>query len=200
MSFVTTLRSARIVAILRRADIAEVVDDLAEQLFTAGVRAAEITLDQPGALHGLERLVARAPADALVGAGTVLSVDQLDSAVELGARFVVCPHLDVELIERAHERGVDILPGITTPTELLTARRAGAAAVKLFPAGPLTPAYLSVLRGPFPDAAVVPTGGIGLHQVGEWLDAGAIAVGIGSAIGGVDGVAPEVAEVLRGRG
>ncbi len=198
MSFVTTLRQARIVAILRRSDIAEVVDDLGDQLFAAGVRAAEITLDQPGALHALERLVARAPAGAVVGAGTVLTVDQLDRAADLGARFVVCPHLDVELITRAHDRGVDILPGVTTPSELVTARRAGAVAVKLFPAGPLTPAYLVALRGPFPDAAVVPTGGIALHQVSDWLDAGAVAVGLGSAIGGVGGVAPEVAEVLGG--
>ena len=198
MSFPTLLRAARIVAILRRPDIDEVVDALADQLFAAGVRAAEITLDQPGALHGLERLVARAPADALVGAGTVLSGEQLDRAVDLGARFVVCPHLDVELIARAHDQGIDILPGVTTPTELVTARRAGAAAVKLFPAGALTPASLAALRGPFPDAAVVPTGGIKVHEVGDWLDAGAVAVGLGSAIGGVGGVAPEVAEVLGG--
>lgn len=198
MSFVTALREARVVAILRRRDIDEVVEDLADQLFAAGVRAAEITLDQPGALQALERLLARAPDDAVIGAGTVMTVDQLDHAADLGVRFVVCPHLDVELITRALERGIDILPGVATPTELVTARRAGASAVKLFPAGPLTPAYLRVLRGPFPDAAVVPTGGIALQEVGDWLDAGAVAVGLGSAIGGIDGIAPQVADVLRG--
>ncbi len=198
MSFVTALREARVVAILRRRDIDEVVEDLADQLFAAGVRAAEITLDQPSALRALERLLARAPDDAVIGAGTVMTVDQLDHAADLGVRFVVCPHLDVELITRALERGIDILSGVATPTELVTARRAGASAVKLFPAGPLTPAYLRVLRGPFPDAAVVPTGGIALQEVGDWLDAGAVAVGLGSAIGGIDGIAPQVADVLRG--
>lgn len=198
MSFAAALRHARVVAILRRSDIDDVIDELADELFSAGIRAVEITLDQPSSFRALERLVGRAPSGVLVGAGTVLRREQLDRAVDLGVSFVVCPHLDTELIRGADERRVDILPGIATPTELLAAHRAGAAAVKLFPAGPLGPAYLKTLRGPFPDAAVVPTGGIGPHEVATWLDAGAAAVGIGSSLLTPQGIAPEITELLGG--
>lgn len=198
MSFAAALRHARVVAILRRSDIDDVIDELSDELFSAGITAVEITLDQPVSLRALERLVMRAPSGVLIGAGTVLRREQLDRAVDLGVSFVVCPHLDAELVRGAHERGIDILPGVATPTELVTAHDAGAVAVKLFPAGPLGPAYLKTLRGPFPDAAVVPTGGIAPHEAARWLDAGAVAVGIGSSLVTPEGLAPDIAELLGG--
>jgi Entner-Doudoroff aldolase len=192
-----SLERARVLAILRRADIGEVVLDLFEQLHTAGVRAVEVTLDRPEAPDALRRLVEHAPPDTIVGAGTVLTTDQVDAVADAGGSFVVCPHVDPRLIERGLARDVPVVPGVSTATELVAARAAGAEVLKLFPAGPLGIPYLRSLLGPFRDAAFVPTGGIAVDDVPAWLEAGAICVGLGGALVGSDGVDPRLAEVLR---
>jgi 2-dehydro-3-deoxyphosphogluconate aldolase / (4S)-4-hydroxy-2-oxoglutarate aldolase len=197
VSFTDVLRSARIVAILRRPDIHEVVVELCDELYASGIRVMEVTLDQPASLAALDTLAGHAPGDMQVGAGTVMTVEQLDAAIAAGARFLVCPHFDLELVARAADRDVDILPGVTSSTEVATALAAGVTTLKLFPAGPLGPAYLSALRGPFPDAAFVPTGGIRVDQVPAWLDAGAAAVGLGSDLIGPSGVHPAVRDLLE---
>jgi 2-dehydro-3-deoxyphosphogluconate aldolase / (4S)-4-hydroxy-2-oxoglutarate aldolase len=197
VSFAATLRSARIVAILRRPDIHEVVLDLCDDLHASGVRAMEVTLDQATSLDALGRLAAHAPSDMRIGAGTVMTPEHLDAASEAGATFVVCPHLDLELVRRAANRHVDILPGVTSSTEVATALAAGVATLKLFPAGPLGPDYLRALRGPFPQAAFVPTGGIRAEQVAAWLEAGAAAVGLGSDLFGPGGIHPAILDLLE---
>lgn len=198
MSFLDVLEAARIVAILRRPDINDVVVELCDQLHDAGVRAMEVTLDQPTSLAALRRLADHAPADMRIGAGTVMTVDQLDAAVDAGACFIVCPHLDLELVRHAADRRIDILPGVTSSTEVATALAAGVSTVKLFPAGPLGPAFLRALRGPFPQAAFVPTGGVRVEQVPAWLEAGAVAVGIGSDLVGPNGVHESLHQLLGG--
>jgi 2-dehydro-3-deoxyphosphogluconate aldolase / (4S)-4-hydroxy-2-oxoglutarate aldolase len=190
------LERARVLAILRRPNIADEVLDLLEQLHGAGVRAVELTLDQPDAPAALRRLVEHAPADTVVGAGTVLAVEQVDMVADAGASFAVCPHLDVRLVERGLAHGVPVVPGVSTATEIVAARAAGAEVLKLFPAGPLGIPYLNALLGPFRDAAFVPTGGIALEDVPAWLEAGAICVGMGGGLVGSDGVDPRVRDVL----
>ena len=101
-------------------------------------------------------------------------------AMAAGASFLVAPHLDPEVLAWAVGRGVPMLPGAATPTEVLAAWRAGAAAVKVFPASALGPAFVRELRGPFPDIPLQPTGGITVETAGEYIRAGAIAVGMGS--------------------
>jgi 2-dehydro-3-deoxyphosphogluconate aldolase / (4S)-4-hydroxy-2-oxoglutarate aldolase len=197
VSFTDVLRAARIVAILRRPDIHEVVVELCDELYASGIRVMEVTLDQPTSLAALHTLAGHAPDDIQVGAGTVMTVEQLDAAIAAGARFLVCPHLDLELVARAADRDVDILPGVTSSTEVATALAAGVTTLKLFPAGPLGPAYLRAMRGPFPDVAFVPTGGIRVEQVPAWLDAGAAAVGLGSDLIGPSGVHPAVRDLLE---
>lgn len=197
MSFTDTLRSARIVAILRRPDIHEVVLDLCDQLHASGIRAMEVTLDQPTSLDALRRLADHAPTDMRVGAGTVMTVEQVDAATNAGATFLVCPHLDLKLVERAADGGVDILPGVTSSTEVATALTAGVTTLKLFPAGPLGPAYLRAMHDPFPNATFIPTGGIRVEQVPAWLEAGAVAVGLGSDLVGPNGVHETVRELLE---
>jgi 2-dehydro-3-deoxyphosphogluconate aldolase / (4S)-4-hydroxy-2-oxoglutarate aldolase len=197
VSFTDVLRAARIVAILRRPDIHEVVVELCDELYASGIRVMEVTLDQPTSLAALHTLAGHAPDDMQVGAGTVMTVEQLDAAIAAGARFLVCPHLDLELVARAADRDVDILPGVTSSTEVATALAAGVTTLKLFPAGPLGPAYLRAMRGPFPDVAFVPTGGIRVEQVPAWLDAGAAAVGLGSDLIGPSGVHPAVRDLLE---
>jgi 2-dehydro-3-deoxyphosphogluconate aldolase/(4S)-4-hydroxy-2-oxoglutarate aldolase len=147
-----------------------------EVLFAAGVRAVEITLDSPEALTSLKRVAAALPTDAAVGAGTVLSSDDAQRAVEAGASFLVAPVLDPALVAAA---GVPIFPGAMTPTEIRAAWQAGAAAVKLFPAGSLGPRFLREVRAPLAGIPIIPTGGINADNAGDWMDAGAVAVGAG---------------------
>jgi 2-dehydro-3-deoxyphosphogluconate aldolase / (4S)-4-hydroxy-2-oxoglutarate aldolase len=197
MTLRASLERARVLAIMRRPDIGEVVLDLLEQLHTAGVRAVEVTLDRPEAPDALRRLVERAPPDTLVGAGTVLTTEQVDTVADAGGSFVVCPHVDPRLIEHGLARGVPVIPGIATATEIMTARAAGAGVLKLFPAGPLGIPFLRALMGPFRDVAFVPTGGIAVDEVPAWIEAGAICVGLGGALVQAGGVDPKLPEVVR---
>ncbi|MHA6625013.1 bifunctional 4-hydroxy-2-oxoglutarate aldolase/2-dehydro-3-deoxy-phosphogluconate aldolase [Pseudonocardia sichuanensis] len=175
------LAATRVVAILRaeNADRAEAVVDV---LVEAGVRSLELTLTTRGALEVVERLAARVPSDVEVGVGTVLTAQEVDRSVDAGATFVVSPSVDQEVIAAALRRGVASYPGAFTPTEIVEAWKAGASAVKLFPAGSLGPGYLKAVRGPLPDIPVVPTGGVGAEDIGPWLSAGALAVGMGGPL------------------
>lgn len=176
------LAASRILAVLRRPDIATCADALVTGLRERGVRAIECTLDQPGALEVIRRLRAERLPDELIGAGTVRTTLQIDALHAAGADFAVSPHLDEALLAYAVEVGLPLLPGVMTPSEVARALALGAPAVKLFPAGPLGIDYLKALRGPFPDVAVVPTGGIAIKDVRAWLQAGALCVGLGSAL------------------
>jgi 2-dehydro-3-deoxyphosphogluconate aldolase/(4S)-4-hydroxy-2-oxoglutarate aldolase len=175
------LAATRVVAILRaeNADRAEAVVDV---LVEAGVRSLELTLTTRGALEVVERLAKRVPSDVEIGVGTVLTAEEVDRSVDAGATFVVSPSVDQEVIAAALRRGVASYPGAFTPTEIVAAWKAGASAVKLFPAGSLGPGYLKAVRGPFPDIPVVPTGGVGADDIGPWLAAGALAVGMGGPL------------------
>ena len=136
--------------------------------------AVEVTFTVPDAPGAIAELAAEE--SLLVGAGTVLTPDQADAAVRAGARFLVSPGLDDEVLDAAERLGVPALPGVFTPTEVARAARR-CSLMKLFPASLGGPTLLAALRGPFPDLAFVPTGGVSASTVGEWLAAGAIAVG-----------------------
>lgn len=196
-SLIAELRAARVMAVLRRPDIATALDGLMEQLRAHGVRAVECTLDQPGAMQAVQRLRERRRDGELVGAGTVTTAQQVDALVDIGVDFAVSPHLDEDLLAHAVDVGLPLLPGVLTPSELARAVTLGAPAVKLFPAGPMGVGYLSAVRGPFPDVAVIPTGGIAVADVPMWLDAGAVCVGLGSALTSADTLPGSLAEVLR---
>jgi 2-dehydro-3-deoxyphosphogluconate aldolase / (4S)-4-hydroxy-2-oxoglutarate aldolase len=175
------LAATRVVAILRaeNADRAETVVDV---LVEAGVRCLELTLTTRGALEVVERLAARVPRDVEVGVGTVLTAGDVDRSVDAGATFVVSPSVEPEVIAAALRRRVASYPGAFTPTEIVAAWKAGASAVKLFPAGQLGPGYLKDVRAPLPDIPVVPTGGVDIASVDAWLAAGAVAVGMGGPL------------------
>ncbi len=171
-----------VVAIARRLD-PDHASDVADALAAGGVRAFEITLNEPvaNALRAIEAVAAGSrDAGLAIGAGTVLTIDAARQAIESGATFLVMPHIDAELVAWAAERGIPALPGAATPTEVLAAWRAGAAAVKLFPASALGPSFVRELAGPFPDIPVVPTGGVTAETAGSFIAAGAVAVGLGS--------------------
>lgn len=168
-----------VVAIARRL-AADTAPQVADALARGGVLAFEITLNEPvdAALRAIESVARRATGLA-IGAGTVLSIDNAQRAIGSGATFLVMPHTDAELIGWAAARGVPTFPGAATPTEVLAAWRAGAAAVKLFPASVLGPAFVRECRGPFPNIPLVPSGGVSAENAGDFIRAGAVAVGVG---------------------
>jgi 2-dehydro-3-deoxyphosphogluconate aldolase / (4S)-4-hydroxy-2-oxoglutarate aldolase len=177
------VRAGRMVAILRGTDPGALVAG-AEVLVEEGVTTLELPLTSPGALDAIARTAAAVGDRALVGAGTVRTVEDARAVLDAGAGFLVAPSLSVPVVEHAVAADVAVLPGVMTPTEYETARAAGARMVKLFPAQTLGPAYLAHLRVPFPDLEAVPTAGVGLEDAEAWFAAGAVALGIGSPLTG----------------
>jgi 2-dehydro-3-deoxyphosphogluconate aldolase / (4S)-4-hydroxy-2-oxoglutarate aldolase len=176
------ITSGGVVAIGRRV-APTVVEAVAEALARGGVGAFELTLNEPEdeALRAIETVARIGSGFGIeIGAGTVLSIEAAGRAVDAGATFLVMPHLDPELVRWASERGIPALPGCATPTEILTAWNAGAAAMKVFPASSLGPSFIRECRGPFPDLPLLPTGGITLDNAPIFITAGAIGVGMGS--------------------
>lgn len=196
-SVLDVLAAERIVAILRYHQSGDFRSAI-EALGAGGIRILEITVDGPDAWDALEW--AAASDRFVVGAGTVTNAEEVRRAADAAARFVVSPGFVPEVFETASELGVLAIPGAVTPTEVLAARRAGAQALKLFPAGSLGVKYLRDLLGPFHDVPFIPTGGIGITNLREWLDAGALAVGLGSGLVGATAPAtPAEADALRQR-
>lgn len=170
-----------VVAIIRMPDPAAlraVVDALAE----GGVRALEVTMTVPRAIELIKEIAPTLPADFLFGAGTLLDPETVHRAVDAGAQFIVSPVFRPDVIKAAHEDGVPVMPGCFTPTEILSAWEMGADVIKVFPATSVGPGYLKDIRGPLPQIKLMPTGGVSIDNVGDWLRAGAVAVGVGSAI------------------
>jgi 2-dehydro-3-deoxyphosphogluconate aldolase/(4S)-4-hydroxy-2-oxoglutarate aldolase len=178
---VRTIQDLGVVAVIRMKDAAKaraVVDAIAD----GGVRAIEVTMTVPDAIGLIGKLAASLPSDILLGAGTVTDANTARAVIDAGARFVVGPVFRPELIAVCHERGVAIAPGCFSPTEILDAHDAGADIVKVFPATALGPSYIKDVRAPLPQVKLMPTGGVTLDNAGAWIRAGAVAVGVGSAL------------------
>jgi 2-dehydro-3-deoxyphosphogluconate aldolase/(4S)-4-hydroxy-2-oxoglutarate aldolase len=175
--------AGRVIAIGRDLDPERALA-IGEVLGDAGVPAFEVTLQGSAALDAIRALRDELGERLLIGAGTVLDVKGAAAAVEAGATFLVMPVTDVEVIGWAVQHAVPVFPGALSPTEVLTAWRAGASAVKLFPSSVGGPALLRELRGPLPDIPLVPTGGVTADNARSLIDAGAVAVGVGSWLAG----------------
>jgi 2-dehydro-3-deoxyphosphogluconate aldolase/(4S)-4-hydroxy-2-oxoglutarate aldolase len=161
-----------------RAAALEVVAALVE----GGVLGIEITFTTPEAERAIEDLRDEYGERILLGAGTIEEPGQVERAIAGGATFLVSPGCNPDLVSLMLETGLAIMPGILTPTELMLARRLGADVFKLFPGSTGGPSYLKALRGPFPDAVLIPTGGVSEENVRDWFAAGAFAVGAGGAL------------------
>jgi 2-dehydro-3-deoxyphosphogluconate aldolase/(4S)-4-hydroxy-2-oxoglutarate aldolase len=189
----------RIVAIARGL-AGNAIDEVADGLVAGGIRAFEITLNSPDAVAWIAAVARRLDGHLLVGAGTVLDVDGAKRAVDAGARFIVSPHTDIGLIESAVALGVPVVPGAFSPTEVLVAWRAGATAVKLFPASVAGPSFIRELHGPFPEIPLIATGGVTIESAPGLLAAGAVAVGMGSWLTGdgrADGIAARASQLVQ---
>lgn len=184
-SVATAIRAHRLIAVLRRIEPRERLLALVDELAEAGVRAFEITLDTASGADDLAAVRGHLSArdgEYLVGAGTIMRGEQLDAARRSGADFGISPILDVELLRAAVNGGLPFVPGAMTPSEIAAAWDAGATFVKLFPASAVGPQLVRELRGPLPDVAIIPTGGVDGSNAAAFLEAGAAAVGIGGAI------------------
>ena len=180
--FLRELARERLLAIIRGND-PEVAVQAALALTGSGIRFLEVSLVTADALSVIAEVVRRAPSGSVIGAGTVLSRDDVDRAQQAGARFMVTPAL-TESVAESVSRGIPVLAGAFTPTEVVAAMRTGATAVKLFPSGMGGPAYLRALRDPLPGIPLVPVGGVDAALAAEYLASGAVAVGVGSPLVG----------------
>jgi 2-dehydro-3-deoxyphosphogluconate aldolase/(4S)-4-hydroxy-2-oxoglutarate aldolase len=174
------IHEQRVIAIARRLT-PETAVPLAEALSRGGLGVLEVTVEEEGGIPALAELTS---SGLVVGAGTITSVDQAAAAVEAGASFLVSPHLDARLIRWSLDSGVPFVPGALTPTEVHAAWAGGASVVKIFPASVGGPDHIAALKGPLPQVDLIPTGGIDGANAAAYLDAGALAVGVGGWLTG----------------
>ncbi len=166
-----------------RAESAEIAVRIVEALVDGGIRTLEITMTVPDAMGAIGSVADRFGASVLLGAGTITSRAQAEGAIDAGAEFLVTPCVVPDVIAVAKERGVAVLPGAITPTEVFTAWSLGGDIIKIFPASNVGGAsYLKALKGPFPQIPLCPTGGVNLQTIGDFVRAGAVAVGVGGEL------------------
>ena len=178
---VRAIEAAGVVAVVRLND-ARVGLDVANALAAGGVTAIEVTMTVPNAVALIEELSAALPAGVLVGAGTVVDAATARAVIHAGARFVVGPVFRPEVITECHRHDVPAMPGCFSPSEILGAWDAGADVVKVFPATALGPSFFKDIRGPLPHVKLMPTGGVTRENAGDWIRAGAVAIGVGTAL------------------
>ncbi|WP_314650108.1 bifunctional 4-hydroxy-2-oxoglutarate aldolase/2-dehydro-3-deoxy-phosphogluconate aldolase [uncultured Microbacterium sp.] len=171
-------RATGVLAVLR-ASSPELALEASEAIIRGGVTGIEVTFSTPDAPAVIRELIARHGDAAYVGAGTVTTPEQATLAAEAGAEFLVSPGTLPDLTRHMLDTGRVVMTGAMTPTEVMTALDLGVDVVKIFPASLGGPSYLGALRGPFPDAPLMPTGGVNPDNLADWFAAGAVAVGAG---------------------
>lgn len=179
MNVLAQLLQHQIIAIIRGAQPKDLLS-VVQALYEGGVRAVEITLNSTDALNQIKEAAEEFNERMLVGAGTVLDAGSAQKAIEAGARFIIAPSVDIDTIRVTKQNGVVSIPGAYTATEIVTAYRAGADIIKVFPAS--SPKYIKDLMGPLSHIPMMPTGGVQLDNISEFKKAGGVAFGIGSAL------------------
>jgi 2-dehydro-3-deoxyphosphogluconate aldolase/(4S)-4-hydroxy-2-oxoglutarate aldolase len=176
-----TIEETGIVAIVRGIKVEEILP-IAAALYEGGIRVIEVTCNTKGYLRIIETLSDQMEDQMFVGAGTVLNPTMAQMVLDAGAKFVLAPDFNPDVITTVHEKQKLVIPGVATPTEIIQAHRLGVDLVKVFPAGALGARYLKEIRGPLGNAAVLPVGGINLGNIKEFAQAGAYAVGVGGEL------------------
>lgn len=171
----------KVVAVLRIQE-PEKLKKVIEALAEGGLTVAEITMTVPNAIQLIEKMNNELDKNIIIGVGSVLNSQIAEDAIRAGAKYVVSPILKKEIIEKAHQYDVPAMPGCFSPTEIQTAYELGADIIKVFPADILGMAFFKGILAPMPHLKLMPTGGVTLTNAGDWLKAGACAVGIGSAL------------------
>lgn len=180
------ITDAGVVAVLRGKNPDEVVK-MAEQCIAGGIKVIEVTMTVPFALRAIEELASKYSSKAtdpdkyaIIGVGTVLDPETARAAIMSGAEFVVGPSLNPETVKLCNRYRVPVMPGCMTIRDIQEALELGADIVKLFPGNAFSPSMIKAIKGPLPQANIMPTGGVSVDNLAEWIKAGAVAVGIGS--------------------
>ncbi|WP_336045730.1 bifunctional 4-hydroxy-2-oxoglutarate aldolase/2-dehydro-3-deoxy-phosphogluconate aldolase [Solibacillus ferritrahens] len=173
------LKLLKLIPVLRKIPY-ETSQSLIEALILGGVKAIEVTMDTKNATEIIKETRQNFGDRVIVGAGTVLTIEDCISALDAGAQFIVSPSLNLAVVEHSLKNGVAVIPGVFTPTEMQTAYSAGAQMIKLFPASALSPSFIKDVKGPLSHIAIMTTGGITLANAKSYLEAGAAAIGAGS--------------------
>jgi 2-dehydro-3-deoxyphosphogluconate aldolase/(4S)-4-hydroxy-2-oxoglutarate aldolase len=174
------IRAIGVVPVLRLSSSSDVLD-MADALHSAHIDVVEIPLDMPEALSVISTLVQRFDEKVLVGAGSVLDSDSASTVIAAGASFVTSPSCDAEVVKYCNATDLAVFPGALTPTEILSAWKAGADMVRVFPCSALGgPSYLKALKAPLPQIDLFPSGGVTLQNAAAFIDAGACILGVGS--------------------
>jgi 2-dehydro-3-deoxyphosphogluconate aldolase / (4S)-4-hydroxy-2-oxoglutarate aldolase len=193
---VSAIEAVGVVAVVRLDDAAAGAE-VARALAEGGVTAIEVTMTVPNAVRLIADLSALLGDGVLVGAGTVLDAATAREVIQAGARFVVSPVFRPAVIEACHSQEVPVMPGCFTPTEILSAWDSGADVIKVFPATVLGPTFFKDVRGPLPHVKLMPTGGVTRSNAGDWIRAGAVAIGVGTALVDKQAVAARRFDTIR---
>jgi 2-dehydro-3-deoxyphosphogluconate aldolase/(4S)-4-hydroxy-2-oxoglutarate aldolase len=189
------IEATGVVAVIRLSDATQ-LRAVSDALFEGGVRALEVTMTVPRAVELIGELAGSLPREMVVGAGTVLDIETARQVIQAGARFVDSPVFKRDFSAVGHRNDVAVMPGCFTPTEILTAWEAGADIVKVFPATALGPTFFKDIRGPLPQLRLMPTGGVTRANAGDWIRAGAVAIGAGTALVDAKAVAERRFDVI----
>lgn len=182
------MAEAGVVAVIR-AKSADQLAGITEALLAGGVPSIEVTMSTPKAIAGIEKLADRFGDKAIIGVGTVIDAATARDAIAAGAQFVVSPITDPEIIATTIRYGKVMIPGAFTPTEILRAWTLGGDVIKVFPSTALGPGYFKDILAPLPQLRLTPTGGVDVKNCGDWIKAGAVCVGAGSALVSKDALA-----------
>ncbi|MDU2065440.1 MAG: bifunctional 4-hydroxy-2-oxoglutarate aldolase/2-dehydro-3-deoxy-phosphogluconate aldolase [Sporomusaceae bacterium] len=175
------IKDTGIVVVLRGLTETETVHTV-EALYNGGIRAIEVTFNTPGAASIIEKINKEFKDRIIVGAGTVLSTEQAAMAMASGAEFVLAPNVDLDVIRLVKQYGKLMVPGAFTPTEVLACYKAGADMVKVFPVSSVGPNYIKDLKGPYDHMDLMPVGGVTIKNAKAFMEAGSVAVGVGSSL------------------
>lgn len=195
LQIVESLISQGAIAVIRMSDTGK-LKNVVEAIHDGGISAIEITMTTPNALKVIAEMATAVGSTILIGVGSVLDAETARLAINAGAQFVVSPVTKPEIIHMAHRYEIPALPGGFTPTEILSAQEQGADIVKVFPADVVGMAFFKAIKAPMPQLQLMPTGGVTLANAGDWIKAGACAVGVGSALLDKKAIAEARYEVL----
>lgn len=190
------IKKRKVIAVLRSKNKTEALKTI-DALVQGGITIIEVTTSTPGIIGVLEEANEKYGDDILIGAGTVLDSETARACILAGAKYIVSPSLFPDTIRLCNRYGIPVFPGINTVTEAVTALELGVDILKLFPASNLKPSTIKAIKAPIPNAEIIPTGGVGLNNIADWLANGAFAVGVGGSLlkkadlGDFDGVAEE---------
>ncbi|MFD1363341.1 bifunctional 4-hydroxy-2-oxoglutarate aldolase/2-dehydro-3-deoxy-phosphogluconate aldolase [Lentibacillus salinarum] len=181
MNALQSIKSNKLVAVIRNVKESDVIS-IGEALIEGGIKVFEITADSPSFLSSIGKIKSEFGADVTVGAGTVLDSETAKSAINVGAEFIFSPTININTIKLTKRYGVLSIPGAMTPTEILTAYEHGADLIKVFPANIMGPKFIKDIHAPLPQVSLIPTGGVNLNNIQEYLNNGAVAVGLGNSL------------------